>query len=112
MLALAVDEAFRLCAIGTCMVHGAAFCADLLASATLRGVAKLLTLVASKRIGNIGLGGDNGKVTNFHLFWLCGHVKSEAQNAVWTKLLDGYYSLWSKMIPKVLLRFLLWRPCR
>ena len=48
VLALAVDAAFRLCAIVTCMVDRAAFCAGLLASATLRGVAELLTLVASE----------------------------------------------------------------
>ena len=64
-----------------------------------------MTLVASKWIGNIGLGGDKGVVTNFHLLWICGHVKSEAQNAVWTKLLDGYYSLWSKMIQKFFFGF-------
>ena len=63
--------------------------------------AQLLTLLASKWIKNIGLDGDKGVVTNFHLFWICGHVKSEAQNAVWNRLLDGYYSLWRKMIQKL-----------
>ena len=74
VLALAVDAAFRLCAIVTCMVDGAALGAGLLASTALRGVAELLTLVASKWIGNIGLGGYKGVVANLHLFWVVGAV--------------------------------------
>ena len=101
MLALALDAALRFCAIGTCIVDGAAFGAGLLASAALRGVSELLTLVASKWIGNIGLGGNKGVVTNFHLFWVGGAVKSETQNAVWSKLLDAYHSLWCEVIQQL-----------
>ena len=96
MLALAVDAAFRSCAIVTCMVDGAALGAGLLASTALRGMAKLLTLLASKWIGNIGLGGSN-----LHHFWVGEAVESEAQNAMWAELLDAYYSLWCKITQKL-----------
>ena len=89
------------------MVDGAAFGAGLLASRALRGVAELLTLVASKWIGNIGLGGYKGVVTNLHLFWVGGAVESEAQNAVWAELLDAYYTLWCKIIQKLFFGFVL-----
>ena len=42
----------------------------------------------------IGLGGDKGVITNLHLFWVGGAVESKAQNAVWAKFLDAYYSMW------------------
>ena len=87
------------------MVDRAAFCAGLLASATLRGVAELLTLVASEWIWNIGLGGDKGVITNLHLFWVGGAVESEAQNAMWAEFLDAYYSLWCKIFQKFFFGF-------